>query len=655
MKKIFISFTCIAALSLASFGQSWLAPHTAINLPNVPSTTKLSDLISSNGGNSIGMTAMPAAGTIKTMRNFHHMEIDYKYNFFPADGILNADTCSCANVWCNGGNCTDIMQPGTKSGFESTKGFYCSWKGSSFGFKEMYSSLESIFPKYSGACPNTTINRGYPNKWYSLTELGGLSNAASNFKDYVTSFIKTNCPKELTKPALVTVLEIGNEPWGDPYPGKDGYHQLLIGAVDACRKYYGSNNPANWRIQLSLAAFRAHNAGPGPFGEQFYYVDEAIPDSLKQYFMYAPIHPYAFNIAQFNAGNLNAGVTETPESDDGAFLTFKNMIEWRNQKMEHAKVNITEFGWNAGVLNDGCGALGESTQAAYYMRAYLLAARYNIHRAFVYGYTDQNEYPLYCTTGLFKDINNNVQRKAYKSLQTTATSTIKDARFLKAISENVNQVNNGQYGKFVYLFGDSAGTPTHIIAWKPVKLAFEDNNYPGIPLYYDTIQLPSSYMNFALNDPYYYLGWDNSQSSNVSIYGGGGVVGVDGTTLIPNTAYVKLTGMPIVIPIHTTGCKYDVGGNLVGCGPTSVSNYLNNEYKVNIYFSNESIIINSGSLESESKVGIFNSLGQKVAIENIFLSRNNSEILFRPSQKGIYIVKIETKEGFSFTKKISVN
>ena len=334
-RKFSICILVYCLLSTACcFSQSWLQPHTAIVLPNVPAKSKLSELISANGGNSIGMTGMPNAGTIKNMRNFHQMEIDYKYNYFPMDGILNADTCSCANVWCNGGDCSNIMQPGTKSGFESTKGFYCVWKTPAFGFTKMHAAFESIFPKYSGGpCPNTTIMRGYPNKWYSLSEFGGLNNAALNFKNYVLSFLKTNCPKELYKPALVNVLEVGNEPWGDPYPGMNGYHQLLIGTVAACREYYGSSNPASWRIELSLAAFRAHNANPGPFGEQFYYVDTAIPDSLKHYFSYANIHPYAFNIAQFNAGNLNAGVTETPESDDGAFLTFKNMIEWKNQKM----------------------------------------------------------------------------------------------------------------------------------------------------------------------------------------------------------------------------------------------------------------------------------------------------------------------------------
>ncbi len=652
MKKIFLLSVLSVFLVLTLCGQTWLQPHTNIGLSNKPGEAKLSDLISANGSNSIGMSSMPGAGTIKTMRNFHQMEIDYKYNFFPSDGILNPDTCSCANVWCNGGSCTDIMQPGTKSGFESHKGFYCAWNTSNYGFKEMYAALESIFPKYNGACPNTTINRGYPNKWYSLTEFGGLNNAAVNFKNYVTAFLMTNCPKNLAQPALVNVLEIGNEPWGDPYPGKDGYHQLLIGAVSACRNYYGSSNPNNWRIQLSLAAFRAHSTGAGPFGEQFYYVDDAIPDSLKKYFNYVEIHPYAFNITQYNQGNLNAGVTETPESDDGAFLTLKNMIDWKNQKMPNAKVNVTEFGWNAGVSGDGCGPLGESTQAAYYLRGYLLAARYDIHRAFAYAYTDQSEYPLYCTTGLFKDITNNIPRKVYRSIQTVVNSSLKNMRFLKALSENTSQSSNGLNGKFVYLFGDSAGTPTHMIAWKPAKLGYEDSNYPALSSTYDTITLPSPNILAYQNDPYYYTSWDNSQNGTIS-NSLSGTVNISGST--SNVVYAKLSGMPIVIPIHAGNCKYDPAGILINCGANSVDNYTNNTYSMNIFYASGNLNINSLNLEANITLKVFNAMGQEVLSKNVFVSASSTLVEFDPASKGIYIARITTKEGFVFTKKLSVN
>ncbi len=660
MKKFLSTFIWCTFFVYPTLSQTWLNPHKSINLPNVPAESKLSELFSANGGNSIGNNQLPNAGTIKTMRNFHLMENDYKYNYFPKDGILNPDTCDCSNVWCNQGDCNNIMQPGTKSGFESSKGYYCAWKTPAFGFTEMYAALESIFPKYApGGCANTTIARSYPQKWYTLSEFGGLTNAAQNFKNYVSSFLKTNCPKELNKPALVTVLEIGNEPWADLYPGKDGYHQLLIGAVAACREYYGTNNPNNWRIELSLAAFRAHNSGPGPFGEQFYYVEDAIPDSLKNYFNYVPIHPYAFNISNFNAGNISDGVSETPESDNGAFLTVKNMIEWKNQKMPHAKVNITEFGWDAEIpssCSNGAAAIGESSQAAYTMRAFMLSARYNVHRAFIYGFTDQSECPLYYTTGLFKDIYNNVQRKSYKCIQTVVNSSIKDARFLKAISENVSQSTNGEEGKFVYIYGDAAGNPTHIVTWKPAKLGYEDNNYPTVSPTYDTIILPNANngsMIVNANDPYSYMGWDTSQNGVIGSPSGNVIV----NSTYPNILYVKLSGMPMVIPIHSNGCKYNNLGVLSGClpmptSPTGINNTMP-ENIVNMYHSSENgmIYINTGNYRGNVIIKIYDMMGRTVHTSS-YLADGAYSFDFKGTSLGVYVVETMLGDGTVATKKI---
>jgi len=652
MKKIVATIVLCIGLYFYTNSQTWLNPHTQINLPNVPAKAKLNELISSNGSNALGQTSLPNAGTIKTLRNFHLMENDAKYNFFPSEGILNADTCSCANVWCNGGGCNDIVQAGgTKSGFESYKGFYCAWKTPAFGFTEIYSATESIFPKANFTCTsNSTINRGYPNKWYSLTEFGGINNIAQNYKNYVISYLKTFCPKELNKPALTTVLEIGNEPWGDPYPGTAGYHELLRGAVAACREYYGSNDPKNWRIQLSLAAFRAHNSGPGPFGEVNYYVENVIPDSLKPYYMYAPIHPYAFNITNFNAGNISAGVSETPESDDGAFLTFKNMIDWKNQKMPHAKVNIGEFGWDAEIPSNcpnGAAPMGESSQAAYTMRAYMHSARYDIHRSFVYGFTDQYECPLYYTTGLFKDLQNNVQRKMYKCIQTTVASTVGDKRFLKALTENTNQANNGQNGAFVYIFGDAVGTPTHIVAWRPIKLTYEDNNYPALASNYTTITLPGVNLNVNVGAAYYYMGWDNSQNGTIT-NNGTGTVDITGTGT--NVLNVKLSGMPIVIPISANGCKYDSLGVLT-C-PSGISN-IKPESILNMYYSNDNsmMYINTGDYKGDVHIKIYDMQGRKV-YNSSYIAAGTHSFEFKGSTLGIYMVEVLLADGTSSIKKI---
>lgn len=641
-------FAVAAFIYFNTSAQTWLQPHKNIQLPNVPSASLLEDLISANGGTAIGTSGLPAPGVIKHMRNFHHMEIDYKYGYFPSDGILNPDTCSCANAWCNNGGCNDILFPSTKSGFESLKDHYCKWKGNKYQFTEMNAALESLFPKMSSQCGNTNISRSYPNKWYSISEFGGLANAQMHFKNYTLSFLKSFCPGDTNKPCLVNVLEVGNEPWGDPYPGKDGYHQLLIGAVSAFREYYGSGNPDDWRMKLSTAAFQAHNPNAGPFGEQWHYIDNMIPDTLKPYFKYTSIHNYAFNMS-----NFNLGVTETPESDDGGFLTVKNLIEWRNQKMQNAKVNITEFAWNAGTLNNGCGDLGESTQAAYTMRGYMLAARYNVHRAYVYDFTDKNEYPLYCTTGLYKDLANNVPRKTFLCIQKLRNSNLTNKRFLKALAEynGPTQVSLNS-GKYVFIFGDTAGKPTHIIAWRAEKLSFENNNYPATLPIYDTITLPSNAMNVSVNDAYTTLGWDNSQDGTVS--------GTMGSTVYinaptSNVIYAKLSGMPIVIPIKSNGCKYDIAGNLINCISTATGNdYFQYDIHISYNAANNNINIGFNGYSGNASIQVLNTVGQMLKSE-LYIGTTNYYSFPFISTPGIYFVKLELNNKQYFIKKIVVN
>jgi len=190
MKKNLLFLFVSAAFTTNLIAQSWLGDHTLINLPNAPSPTKLSDLVGVNISNAIGANGIPNAGVIKCARNFHHMEIDYKYNFFPSEGNLNPNNCDCSNVWCNEGGCWDIVQAnGNKNGFSSLKGFYCAWNTPAFGFTEKYATLESLFPKLvAGGCASINIHRGYPNKWYSLSEFGGFNNASQICQNNVAAF-----------------------------------------------------------------------------------------------------------------------------------------------------------------------------------------------------------------------------------------------------------------------------------------------------------------------------------------------------------------------------------------------------------------------------------------------------------------------------------
>lgn len=630
--------------------QSWLQTHHLINIPNKPSSASLGDIIAVNGGNKIGNTTLPNAGVIKTLRDFYHMEIDYDYSYFPSEGILNADTCSCANVWCNFGNCsTFINNPGGPSSFASKKGFYCAWNGSGYQFEEVYSTLEAIFPKksFGGCYSGADVDRSYPNKWYSLTEWGGLPNIQQNFENYLLPYLVTYCPGDTSKPCLIDVLEVGNEPWGNPYPGEAGYHEMLQGAIDVFSNYYGSTNPSDWRMKLSTAALEAHDSMPNNFGATEMYIEDMVPAQYRQYFDYVAIHPYAFPL-----DNSAFAVNQWPESENGAYLTLKNLVDWRNSQMSHAKVNVTEFGWNAGTPGDGCGPLGESTQASYIMRAFLLALRNDVHRAFVYSISDETEYPLYCTVGLYEDLGANNPRKVMESIIKLKSSTIADKRFLKAITENADQASNGANGVYAYLLGDNSGTPTHLVAWRPDSLGYENSNYPLVSSSYTTITLPDTSLKVQNADNYYYLSWDATQDGLIA-NNSSTVVNVSGSS--SSSVGVKLSAIPIVIPIGNNNCVYDSLGNLNCTGGTTNITQADNNLDFNLYpnpAANAIYFQLEGISNQNIDYEIYNVSGN--LIKSGMIKAGKGQISLDSYKNGSYLFKIISANKKQLTKRFTV-
>jgi hypothetical protein len=628
---IFISVT-------QSFSQTWLQPHASISLDNVPSKVSIGEIVSTNAGNQLGTQGIPNPGVINTMRDFYHMEIDYNYSYFPNEGKLNANTCDCSNSWCNNGNCsTFINNPNGPSSFTSKKDFYCNWNGPNYQFGEVYSTLEALFIKSTtlGSCSNADIMRSYPDKWYSLTEWGGIGNIRQNFIDYLEPWLESYCPNDPNKPCLIDVLEVGNEPWGDPYPGRAGYHQMLSGAVQAFSNHFGSSDPNDWRMKLSTAAFEAHDANPNNFGATEMYVEDMLPDSLLSYFDFVAIHPYAFPL-----NGATFAVDQRPEAEGGAYLTFKNLVEWKNQKMPHARVNITEFGWNAGLANDGCGPFGESSQSSYIMRGLLLALRNGVHRAFVYSIDDSNEYPLYCTIGLYKDLNNGVPRKIMESIIKLKASDLSDKRFLKAIHEDTDEAGGGINGKYVYLLGDSTGKPTHVVAWRPDVLSYEDQNYPNTSSTYTHVQLPDTSMKFNPNSNYWYLSWDNSKDGNITSTGNG-VVDLQGSA--ESQINIKLSALPIVIPIESENCLYNDLGQLYNCDGTSISEKTNlNSLRLNIYPNPGLDFINVNWIGKGGSLTIFNNLGELILARSINDRNPNFRLDVSRFSNGLYQMNIQS-------------
>ena len=565
MRTILFLLLCGLLCGLPLTGQTWQLPQDQIDLGNQPASVSLSDMIGVNVNKAFGQVPQPYRGVIRNARSFHLMDNDFitvaqggsaGKGKLMADGIPQANTCDCSNVFACSTNDCQMFDPSSGKSAFPVKDWYCKWRNKD-DFSTTYASLEAIFPLSATNCDNFVARtaRSYPNKFFTVQEMGG-SQLRQNAEAYAIEFLTTFCPTDESRPCLVNVLELGNEPWGS-IPGVSGFLEFSDGVVDGFKAYYG-NNPASWRCKISTAAVVASNIEPGcNFDDDRQSANVMISPANYPYISYLSIHNYAFPHNGNNVSNC-LDINQSPESTSGMYLTLKNLTAWRNDNIPGAQVNITEFGWPANnSANPGSSVnLGETRQNAYVMRAYLLANRYDINKAFYYNFFDTNE-QQFANSGLFNGAFNQ-PREIVEALVKLDSGPLADKRFLKALTEN----NTGNSGQFTYVYGNQAGQPTHLVTWKPEQYSGQNPSPPTVNGQYSSINLPGT-LTAAAGTGYFYL--NNNTNSDGTIGGSGSSARVRNQN---GTLQVKLSGMPVVIPIDGTGCQYSAGG-VLNCGGTT--------------------------------------------------------------------------------------
>ena len=340
-------------------------------------------------------------------------------------------------------------------------------------FSENYLRILPLFEAGFEVQVAIEISHGkvFPDKWWTLEELSSEANnnsspninrvvveIADEGKDWATAFLKVYDPKNsnggFSPKPVVTVLELGNEPWGDDL-GIEGFRAYIKGMYDAFAEYY--DHPNQFRIKLAGAAFQGHAS----IGSDFYngnlldYAGTMIGDEGNSIVDLGPmrsaltegvgIHNYSFtDYCDIDANTL----INHPERTGNGFLAYKNLSEWVNNNMPAGtqKVNSTEYGWNSdyeprlyfpcadGKINEygGCDQIasydeivaisldgrkydyneerlidkksqkivGRTAQAAYIVRSTLIMNRWGVNKAMLYGLLDDWSNPLYFSNGL---------------------------------------------------------------------------------------------------------------------------------------------------------------------------------------------------------------------------------------------------------------
>ncbi len=404
----------------------------------------------------------------------------------------------------------------------------------------------------------------FPSQWWTESDWGADAiERREAARAYALIFARTYAPKASdcsTCSSIVSVLEVGNEPW--TY-SQDVYHAVIEGMIDGIEEYYASD-PTN-KLKLLPAAFQAqHQENSNPAG--FNYLDwkdyqgTRIPEDMKCYLHGTNLHPYSNDLADVGGGFYNQRLTAEPEKSSSSnaaeskYLFIKNAWKWGEENMPIGSQHyyISEFGWDSEVPE--CPGLnvtgvGPEAQGLYISRAILMAGRTGAHRATAYEAIDNFASPCdfaYHSSGLWARSSGTVTEKESKKTIHKLIELVGDLRFHKSLVES-----NGE--EFAYILEDVNGNPTHMVGW----LAQNVNNQDWATIKNSTnnsinlnLMLNGDQYQPDVNSDWYYL--DN----NITTDGNGAVTNlfeIPDVSEAYNVANETFTfsPVPVLIPIMT--------------------------------------------------------------------------------------------------------
>ncbi|WP_417599746.1 T9SS type A sorting domain-containing protein [Owenweeksia hongkongensis] len=249
---------------------------------------------------------------------------------------------------------------------------------------------------------------------------------------------------------LVTTMEVGNEPWDYD---STFYKNVLLGMAKGAK----DADPA---MEVFSCALQSGDPTTEETSASRNYMGVRLPENAAQYLDGLNVHHYSY-ISDPTTGNRVATFPENPASTMRGIVSD---IRFRDANMPGKKILMSEWGWDSDGAGEPCShneCVSEEAQAMYAARGIFMLDRLGVDRAtwFFYGNLPYGS-SLYTRSGLTGSKNTNFAPK--KSFYTVEHILEKmgDSYFLEVISESEDA--------WAYLYGDSLGNPTHVVAWKPV-------------------------------------------------------------------------------------------------------------------------------------------------------------------------------------------
>ncbi len=249
---------------------------------------------------------------------------------------------------------------------------------------------------------------------------------------------------------LVRDMEVGNEPWDY---SASFYSTVLQGMAKGAK----DADPA---MRVFSGALQAGD----PLSEVGMFKNYAgirISQQTATYLDGFNSHAYAFTYESNGIRRMSY-----PEHPESGLRWVLNDIRFRDVNMPGKKFYLSEFGWDSDGAGESCThseCVTEANQAMYILRSIFWFSRLGIDRTTVYFHTNNNNTTssLFERCGITGSITNSqgALKKSYVALQ-ALRATVGAKKFLSVLQENDQA--------WAYVFGDNAGTPTHMVVWRPV-------------------------------------------------------------------------------------------------------------------------------------------------------------------------------------------
>jgi len=248
---------------------------------------------------------------------------------------------------------------------------------------------------------------------------------------------------------IIDKIEIGNEPW---FFDSTAYQNILSEMARGIKD-------ADAAIEVYPCALQAHdrNTEQSLFGLQNYIGTRVTPANTAN-IDGVNIHAYCW--ANDSTG---ARVAVEPESPVSEFRSITNMIHWRDVNMPNKKVIVSEWGYDIDSPSEPCihsECVSERAGAVYTARGALILQRWGVDEATIFWFANSvDASTVFNRSGLLESIDNNFAQKHVFEAMTTLVDSLEHAYFAEVIQEDDQA--------YMYLYSDSLGIPSHLVAWRP--------------------------------------------------------------------------------------------------------------------------------------------------------------------------------------------